>query len=369
MKNRTATASKRFGVRDIARLANVSLGTVDRALNGRGEIREATRERILSLARENGYVPNLTARALSFSRSSLKIGLCVPREPRYFYDQIRAGFMDEVRSYSHIGLESIYRPIEKLGSPASRQIRGLLQSNIDALLLTAGVSQELDPLIREAEEKRNVRVIYLGNDRLSGHRSSAVSVDAELSGAMAAELMAKAVPPGSEVAIVTGSLALTNHRKKVESFRESFSSQCPAGKVVKIVQELSDNEKAYEKTHRLLRQHKHLAGIYVTTSICIPVCQAVESKGLAGKLKVISTDIFAETVPWFANGTIYAALYQDPYRQGQTAVRLVLENFLNGNAFPPVFYIDPVVALRSNLKLFREIQSAPRPERATARKS
>jgi len=363
MKNRIATTSKRFGVRDLARLANVSLGTVDRALNGRGEIKEATRQRILSLARENGYVPNLTARALSFSRSSLKIGLCVPREPRYFYDQIRAGFMDEVHSYSHIGLESIYRPIEKLGSPASRQVRALLHSGIDALVITAGISSELDSLIEEAEEKRNVRVVYFGVGSPSGRRSSGVSVDAELSGAMAAELMAKAVPARSKVAIVTGSLALANHHEKVESFQASFSRECPGGKVVKIVEELADPRKAYEKTLRLLREHRQLAGIYVTTSISIPVCKAVESKGLAGKVKIVSTDIFAESAPWFANGTIYAALYQNPYRQGQTAVRLILENFLNGEPFPPVFHIEPVIALRSNLKLFREIRTASAPAR------
>jgi len=60
----THEGRKHFGVRDLARVAKVSVGTVDRALNGRAGISEKTRDRILRLARENGYAPNLSARAI-----------------------------------------------------------------------------------------------------------------------------------------------------------------------------------------------------------------------------------------------------------------------------------------------------------------
>jgi len=126
----TQEGRKHFGVRDLAKLAKVSVGTVDRALNGRTGISERTRDRILKLARENGYAPNLSARALSFSRSSLRIGLCIPREIRYFYDQIYAGFMAEAERYRHVGLEVVYRPVKKLSSPAAHAINTLLDSKI-----------------------------------------------------------------------------------------------------------------------------------------------------------------------------------------------------------------------------------------------
>ena len=56
--------AQKIGVRELARLAKVSVGTVDRALNGRGEISEKTRRHILLLAEHHGYQPNLAARAL-----------------------------------------------------------------------------------------------------------------------------------------------------------------------------------------------------------------------------------------------------------------------------------------------------------------
>ena len=48
-------------------LAKFSVGTVDRALNERSGIKKETRDRVLAIARNHGYMPNLPARALSFS--------------------------------------------------------------------------------------------------------------------------------------------------------------------------------------------------------------------------------------------------------------------------------------------------------------
>jgi ABC-type sugar transport system substrate-binding protein len=61
-------------------------------------------------------------------------------------------------------------------------------------------------------------------------------------------------------------------------------------------------------------------------------------------------------VPYFKQKTIQASIYQDPFLQGQTAVRLLADFLLNGIAIPHTNYLNPGIALRSNLFLFREVQ-------------
>ena len=80
--------NERGGIHRIAELANVSTGTVDRALHGRNGIKESTRRQILQIASQIGYTPNLAARALSASKSGVRIGVCIPREIRFFYDEL-----------------------------------------------------------------------------------------------------------------------------------------------------------------------------------------------------------------------------------------------------------------------------------------
>lgn len=64
-------------IRDIARLAGVSKSTVSRVLNAHPKVDAETRERILNVMREQGYVPNAAATGLAKGRNRL-IGLLVP---------------------------------------------------------------------------------------------------------------------------------------------------------------------------------------------------------------------------------------------------------------------------------------------------
>jgi DNA-binding LacI/PurR family transcriptional regulator len=67
-------------IKDVARVAGVSKGTVSFALNGRPGVSEDTRERILAAARDLGWTPSTKARALSVSRA-FAVGLVLAREP------------------------------------------------------------------------------------------------------------------------------------------------------------------------------------------------------------------------------------------------------------------------------------------------
>ncbi|MEG1571861.1 MAG: LacI family DNA-binding transcriptional regulator, partial [Clostridia bacterium] len=54
---------------DVAQAANVSVATVSRVLNGKSQVREALRERVLSAVEALRYVPNPTARNLRRNES------------------------------------------------------------------------------------------------------------------------------------------------------------------------------------------------------------------------------------------------------------------------------------------------------------
>jgi hypothetical protein len=51
-------------LKDVAKACGVSAYTVSRAINGKKDISDATRERILETAKKIGYVPNTTARLI-----------------------------------------------------------------------------------------------------------------------------------------------------------------------------------------------------------------------------------------------------------------------------------------------------------------
>ncbi len=64
----------RLTIHDVARAANVSVGTVSKALNNSGRLRAETRERVIAVARKLGFRPNDLAQSLHRGQS-LTVGL------------------------------------------------------------------------------------------------------------------------------------------------------------------------------------------------------------------------------------------------------------------------------------------------------
>lgn len=346
---------ERRGIHLIAEMANVSIGTVDRALHGRGGIKDATRQRILQIARQIGYTPNLAARALSVTKAISRIGVCMPREIHFFYDQLWSGVLEEARRLGQLGIQFVNRPVQTLGHEDTQAFKELIQSGVDGIILTAGNPKDLTPLINDAEEN-GIPVVCVSTDAPESKRSTVVCVEPWLNGCLAGELMGKLLPPGSKVAVVVGMLTAEDHRKKTEGFSDAFPRHCPGGKVAAVVEGHEDEDESFQKTFDLLRRIPTLSGLYVNTVNCLPVCRALGARGLAGKIKLITTDLFAEMSTYFQKGTITASIYQQPHRQGQIAVRLLADNLTNKTSFPPAIHLSPGVVMSSNLHLFREIR-------------
>src|SRR5213593_180348 len=154
----SGVAKKRSGIHLIAEMAKVSIGTVDRALHARGGIKDSTRQRILQVARQIGYSPNLAARALSFAKASARIGVCIPREIHFFYDQLWSGILDEERRAGNLGMQFVNRPVQVLGQGDTQAFKELVEAAVDGIILTAGNPRDLQPLIDDAEA-RGIHVV------------------------------------------------------------------------------------------------------------------------------------------------------------------------------------------------------------------
>src|SRR5690242_2952475 len=125
---------KKSGIPLIAELAGVSIGTVDRALHGRPGINPRTLKRVINIARRIGYTPNATARALSTGKR-VRIGVCVPKELAYFYDEMWAGIRDEAAKYFNRGVEFIFQPVPELGRGEQAAFHKLRASGVDGIVL------------------------------------------------------------------------------------------------------------------------------------------------------------------------------------------------------------------------------------------
>ena len=90
---------KRVTIVDIARKLGLSAMTVSRALTGKPEVREKTRQKVLRCATALGYQPDRWARSLVTRRSSM-IGVVIPDISHSYFAEITFG-VEQVLSSSH----------------------------------------------------------------------------------------------------------------------------------------------------------------------------------------------------------------------------------------------------------------------------
>ena len=77
-------------LRDVSEASGVSEMTVSRVLRNRGDVSEATREKVLSVARSLGYVPNKIAGALASSRVNL-VAVIIPSLSNMVFPEVMTG--------------------------------------------------------------------------------------------------------------------------------------------------------------------------------------------------------------------------------------------------------------------------------------
>jgi LacI family gluconate utilization system Gnt-I transcriptional repressor len=80
-------------LRDVSEASGVSEMTVSRVLRNRGDVSEATRERVLQAARALGYVPNKIAGALASQRVNL-VGVVIPSLSNMVFPEVMTGISE-----------------------------------------------------------------------------------------------------------------------------------------------------------------------------------------------------------------------------------------------------------------------------------
>ena len=89
---------KRATIKDVARLAGVSISTASLAINGKEGVTDKTRKMVLDAVEELSYQPNNAARNLRTSGTKV-IGLLIPDVRNCFYSEITEYIRREVESY------------------------------------------------------------------------------------------------------------------------------------------------------------------------------------------------------------------------------------------------------------------------------
>lgn len=205
-------------IKDVAKMAEVSISTVSRVINDSKPVSPEARRRVLRAIDDLGYKPNEIARSLVTKKSNL-IGVIVDDIGNSYVSQIVRGIEEIGRMYNYdILLCSSY------GSETTelRLIQVLMQKQVEGIII---VSEIATTQIAENIKKYKTPFVYL-NRLFNILETPTVSIDNELASKMMIEYLIELGHKSILYVTQETDFELTIEKYKVKGYKEAIDRMC-----------------------------------------------------------------------------------------------------------------------------------------------
>lgn len=335
-------------IKEIATLAGVSRGTVDRVLNHRGAVNPQTEAKILEIVRKLDYKPNKAGIVLAAQKKNLKLGVVLLGIGNPFYDDVLTGVQDKAAELEGYNCSVLIRQTEYSLRQQLDAIEELVREGINGLAL----SPYNDDAIREKINllyEQGIPVVTLNTDIENSRRIAYVGSNFYRSGETAAGLMYLMTKGEVFVGIVSGSQNVLCHTERIAGFRHVTDSH-PNIHILDIVNNNDDESESYELTAGLLTAYPQINAFYFTAGGVYGGCRSIMASGRHTNMTVIANDIVPTTREFMEKGLIAATICQQPFLQGYNPLAILFTYLTTGEA--PVSennYVDVDIRIRENL--------------------
>lgn len=335
-------------IKEIAELAGVSRGTVDRVLNNRGSVNPATAALVRDIARQLDYRPNRAGIALAAQRRNLKLGVLLFDTGNLFFDDVWKGVLEKSEELESYNCTVLTRKVGFSARAQADAIAELESCQIDGLVL----SPFNDALIAEQLNRladKGIPVITTNTDIRSARRLAFVGSDFYRCGQTAAGLMRLMTAGEIHVGIITGSSQVLCHTDRIQGFCDTVSRDYPRIHIAETIENSDDEFESYDKTLELLSRHPEINALYFTAGGVYGGCRAVLSAGRKD-IRIIAYDKIPTTRGLVEQDVISATICQQPSVQGSRPLQLLFDYLMTGEKPEKEYYYTAVdIRIKENL--------------------
>ena len=311
-------------IKDIAKAANVSRGTVDRALNDRGGVNPDVAARIKSIAADMGYKPNTIAKALATRSNPVRLGVILNSIGNPFWDKVIDGINSAYDNLSDFGISMEIRKMR--GYDQDRQLHELehlKEKGINGLVITPistpKVRDALNELIRSG-----VQVVCCNLDIDDVAYQAYVGCDYFCSGQTAGAIIGMTTHGDSNLGIITSSHGLYFHEMRVKGCT-SVLKNYPNIHITDYAEAEDDEEVSYNEVKKMLLKNEKIDTLYFVTGGTTGGLRAIHDLHMENRLRVFTFDQIPAVIENLKSGLVIATIDQQPFVQGATSVRMLFE--------------------------------------------
>lgn len=344
---------KKLTIKDIAILAGVSKGTVDRVLHKRGKVSKKAFDSVNAVLNEIDYEPNLIARNLKNNKVySISVVLPDPSYDSYWLPCVK-GIEEAIREFKAFKLSVKTHFFNPESTDSFLKVNeAVLALSPEAVLLAPLFYKEALQVAQKYNEK-GIIVNTFNNQVQSEEIRSFVGQDLYRSGRVAAKLMDLLSSKGQFAIIhINESYENAVHmQEKERGFRMYFSEN--GGEDSKIITLKLKNSSIKSNFTSFLEENPSLEGVFITTSKTYEIAKIITDANRS-KIVIIGYDLIAENIAHLEKGTIDFLIHQNPKRQAYLGITCLVDHFIFGKEIPSSTLLPIDIVNSENASFYME---------------
>ncbi len=332
--------SRKYTIKDVAHMAGVSKGTVDRVLHKRGNVSAKSRHKVEDVLKKIDFHPNLTARNLK-SNKVYRIAVVIPsKEIDPFWKPGYQGIAETNHKYRGFGLS--INVLQYHDASSLLQLGQLILNEKPDAVFMAPIFADAGTILQDQFRDQHIVTVLFNNHINRLKNCNFVGQNLEKSGRVAANLIQHLVPEPKKICIVHFDKE-AHMGTKEDGFRSYLREQAVGGDIFTAHIRITPNKTYLKEIHDLLSNTEWDA-VYNTNSKTYLLADA--KAGLKKEFVLIGYDLLEKNRFHLKTGTIQFLIHQKLKEQVILGLQELAEHLLYQKALPieTVLPIDIVTA-------------------------
>lgn len=349
---------KKVTIKDIALIAGVSRGTVDRVINGRGKVSGDVEKKIIKIAGDIGFEKNLFASSLA-SNKKYKIAIVSPDPASdIFWALPRGGIVSVLDLFRHYGITTEYFDFNVFRKEDyCIQMENALASRPDAILTAPTFTHESMEYLDQAL-KLNIPVITFNTEINHPAIISYTGQHSYNSGYLAGRLLHLRLQPGDEIIAFNLGHELSNaqhYTDKINGLKAYVNDHALCDNPVFCYEsdQFEDSNKLQLFFERVQSAHPKMKGLFFTNSRAYMLID-VMSEEFIKKCNIIGFDMVGPNIKLLKEDKLDFIINQNPVRQGYMSMMNFVNHFILKKEFKNTQYLPLDIVIKENVEFYTD---------------
>ncbi|MDR2072676.1 MAG: LacI family DNA-binding transcriptional regulator [Spirochaetaceae bacterium] len=337
-------------IKEIAVLAGVSAGTVDRVIYRRGRVSAETKKKIEAIIERYQFTPNPIARRLKRNRA-YRFCAFLPRQDQDagYWGQVLEGIREGVTQIAPLGIETEIIEFDRYSIRGfHRASASLLSKRPEGILLSPIMPDKIKGFITKIQDSE-IPCVFFDADLPGAKPLCAIGQDSFRGGYLAGRLMhLLAGKPTRPVAVLDAHGEDYHITRRRDGFLR-YAGEQGFSAVVREYSGYKGSEISVDEIALFLREHPDLGGVFITNCMAHRVAEAAKQE--KRNFLLVGYDLIPKNRELLRNGGIHAIISQRPEEQGREALLNLYRHVVLEQRIPSKIEIPLDVYIKENIPL------------------